>query len=151
LHCRKDAVEMHMKILMPVDGSPHTKRMLSYIAAHDELLGVDHEYTVFTAVPPMPSRVARHLDAKLIDDFHADQAAEVLQPVRAFVDQKGWKVRTLHAVGHPADAIADLATSEKFDLIVMGTHGHSALGNMVLGSVSTGVLARCKTPVLLVP
>jgi nucleotide-binding universal stress UspA family protein len=34
--------------------------------------------------------------------------------------------------------------------VVMGTHGHTALGNAVLGSVAQGVLARCKVPVLLV-
>jgi nucleotide-binding universal stress UspA family protein len=33
----------------------------------------------------------------------------------------------------------------------MGTHGHSSLASVVLGSVATGVLARSKTPVLLVP
>jgi len=33
-----------MKILLPIDGSDYTKRMLSYIAAHDELLGSGHEY-----------------------------------------------------------------------------------------------------------
>lgn len=33
---------------------------------------------------------------------------------------------------------------------VMGACGHSALGNMVLGSVATGVLARCTTPVLII-
>jgi nucleotide-binding universal stress UspA family protein len=32
----------------------------------------------------------------------------------------------------------------------MGSHGHSALGNIVLGSVATGVLARCTVPVLLI-
>jgi nucleotide-binding universal stress UspA family protein len=35
-------------------------------------------------------------------------------------------------------------------LIVMGSHGHSSLGNVVLGSVANRVLARCKTPVLLI-
>ena len=39
-----------MKILLPVDGSDYTKRTLSYIAAHDELLGEGHEYTVLTVV-----------------------------------------------------------------------------------------------------
>ena len=33
----------------------------------------------------------------------------------------------------------------------MGTHGHSALANAVLGSVAQGVLARCQLPMLLVP
>jgi nucleotide-binding universal stress UspA family protein len=32
----------------------------------------------------------------------------------------------------------------------MGSHGHTALGNLALGSVATGVLARCKVPVLLI-
>jgi hypothetical protein len=41
-----------MKILLPVDGSDHTKRMLAYIAAHDELLGAAHEYTLVTVVVP---------------------------------------------------------------------------------------------------
>jgi nucleotide-binding universal stress UspA family protein len=32
----------------------------------------------------------------------------------------------------------------------MGSHGQSALGNVVLGSVASGVLARCDVPVLLI-
>ena len=35
-----------MKILVPVDGSPFTKRMLAYLAAHDEWLGDAHQYTL---------------------------------------------------------------------------------------------------------
>jgi nucleotide-binding universal stress UspA family protein len=74
----------------------------------------------------------------------------VLQPVSRFAEQKGWKVRVVHHQGHAADAIAAFAEAEKPDLIVMGTHGHTALGNVILGSVASGVLARCKTPVLLI-
>jgi nucleotide-binding universal stress UspA family protein len=55
-----------------------------------------------------------------------------------------------HAVGQAAQAIAHKAESEGFDLVVMGTHGHSSLAQVVMGSVATGVLARCKVPVLLV-
>jgi nucleotide-binding universal stress UspA family protein len=139
-----------MKILLPVDGSEYTKRMLSYIAAHDELLGPDRHYTVMTAVAPIPAHAARFLDRQTLDDHYREQAEQVLAPVRAFIDQKGWTVRLLHVVGHPAEAIASFAGTEKPDLIVMGTHGHSSLGSVVLGSVATGVLARCKVPVLLI-
>jgi nucleotide-binding universal stress UspA family protein len=139
-----------MKILLPVDGSDYTKRMLSYIAAHDELLGAGHEYLFFTAVAPVPAHAARFLDRTTLDSYHSSQADEVLRPVKMFADQQGWKVRTAHVAGHPAEAIVNLADAEKPDLIVMGTHGHSALGNMVLGSVASGVLARCRVPVLLV-
>ena len=47
-------------------------------------------------------------------------------------------------------AIAKLAESGKFDLVVLGSHGHGALGNLVMGSVATQVLANCKVPALLV-
>jgi nucleotide-binding universal stress UspA family protein len=51
---------------------------------------------------------------------------------------------------YSTEQIAAAATTADFDLIVLGSHGHSALANLALGSVATGVLARCKTPVLLI-
>ena len=139
-----------MKVLLPVDGSDYTKRMLSFIAAHGELMGGGHEYTVFTAIPPVPTYAARFLDHVTLDGYYRDQAEEVLRPVREFADQLGWKLREVHVSGYAADAIATFADAEKPDLIMMGTHGHSALGNVILGSVASGVLARCKVPVLLI-
>ncbi len=53
-------------------------------------------------------------------------------------------------MGSAGTLIGKLADTGKFDLLVMGSHGHSALGNLVMGSVTTQVLAHCKTPVLLV-
>jgi nucleotide-binding universal stress UspA family protein len=53
-------------------------------------------------------------------------------------------------VGHAAEAIAEVAAAGKFDLIVMGSHGHSSVTNLVLGSVVTRVLAQAKVPVLIV-
>ena len=38
----------------------------------------------------------------------------------------------------------------RFDLVVMGSRGHSEVVNMVLGSIATKVLANCSVPVLLV-
>ena len=140
-----------MKILLPVDGSKHTKRMLSYIAAHDELLGGGHEYLLFTVVPRLSSRAAEFFDRRTLDAYYQDEADKVLRAPRAFADKQGWTVRSAHASGHAAEAIAAFAKARKPGLIVMGTHGHSALANAVLGSVAQGVLARCQLPVLLVP
>lgn len=139
-----------MKILLPVDGSEHTTRMLSYVATHDDLLGPQHEYAVLTVVPPIPSHAARFIDRDTLDDYYKEQAEHVLQPVRTFAEQQRWNVRLVHACGHAADAIAEYATREKTDLIVMGSHGHTALRNVLLGSVAAGVLARSRVPVLLI-
>lgn len=139
-----------MKILLPVDGSEFTKRMLGTLAARNELLGPGHEYIAFTAITPIPVHASRFLDRQTLDSYYAERADEVLRPVQRFADQNGWTLRTAHAMGEPAAAIAALAEKEKPDLIVMGTHGHTALGNVLLGSVASGVIARCKAPVLLI-
>jgi nucleotide-binding universal stress UspA family protein len=139
-----------MKILLPVDGSAYTKRMLGYVAAHEELFGPDHEYIFVNAVAPVPPHVTHFLDRKTIEGYYRDEADKVLAPVLAFAAQHRWNARPLHATGPAAEVVADTAKSEGAALIVMGSHGHSALGNMVLGSVATGVLARSTVPVLLV-
>lgn len=139
-----------MKILLPVDGSDYTKRMLAYIAAHDELLGAGPEFTFFTAVMQIPPHAARFLDRGVLDGYYDEQAEQVFKPLRAFAEQQHWKFRMVHGHGHPAEEIARTADAGHFDLVVMGSHGHSALSSAILGSVASGVLARCKTPVLLV-
>ncbi|UUX97402.1 universal stress protein [Aquabacterium sp. J223] len=139
-----------MKILLPVDGSPYTQRMLAQIGQNAELLGKQHEYTALTVVTPIPPHATRYLGSASLNDYYAEQAEAVLAPLREQATQNGWRLQTAHAVGSAADQIADYAASHPTDLLVMGTHGHGALGNMVLGSVTTGVIARVKVPVLLV-
>ena len=140
-----------MKILLAIDGSLVTKRMLSYVAAHDELFGPAHDYTVVNVVAPVPGYAARFLDSKILDDYYRDEAEQVFKPIRNFAEMQHWKLRLIHAHGHAAEVIASTAETEHSDLVVMGTHGHSSLANVVLGSVATGVLARSKKPVLLIP
>jgi nucleotide-binding universal stress UspA family protein len=139
-----------MKILLAIDGSDHTKRMLSHIAVRDELLGPTHDYTLFTVVSPVPPHAASYLERDVLNDYYRDEAQRVLEPARAFAEKKGWRAELAHVVGHAADEIAQRADKGEYDVIVMGTHGRSALRNVVLGSVVTGVLARSDTPVLLI-
>lgn len=139
-----------MKILLALDGSDYTKRMLAYIAAHDELLGPGNTFTLLTAVPAVPAYAARFIDDESLRAFYRDQAKLVLDTAEAFARQQSWHITSAHVVGHAAAAIAEFADAGKYDLLVMGTRGHSAMTNMVLGSVSNGVLARTRVPVLLV-
>lgn len=139
-----------MKVLLAVDGSAYTKRMLAYLAAHEELLGARCEFTALTVVPKVPAYASRHVPAANIASHYHDEAEQVLKPVREFAAQKGWKTTTRFEPGLPAEEIASAATNGQFDLIVIGSHGHSALAGLVMGSVATGVLAQCKVPVLLI-
>ena len=53
--------------------------------------------------------------------------------------------------GSPAPTIISTAEERNVDLIVMGSHAHSALNNLFIGSVADKVVNRTTTPVLLVP
>ncbi len=139
-----------MKILIAADGSDYTKRMLAYIAAHDEWLGARHSYTVIHGVLAVPHRAAAFVGQTAVREFYESDAEQVFRPIRAFFAQQGIVAEFVHTVGHVADSIAELAEKGKFDLIVMGTRGHGELANLVLGSVATKVLAKCSVPVLLI-
>lgn len=139
-----------MKILVPVDGSPFTKRMLAYLAAHDEWLGDRQQYTLLHVAPPVPPRAASVIDKATLKGYYAEESEKVFKPIRAFFNKQKIRAEFVAKVGPAADTIAALAAKGKFDLLMMGSHGHGLLGNLVLGSVTTKVMAKCEVPVLIV-
>ena len=139
-----------MKILLAADGSSYTKRMLAYVAAHDEWLGTRHRYVVVTAVPGLPPRAASFLDREVVQGFYRDEAEKVFKHIRAFFKQRGIDAEFVSKVGPPSEVIAKLVNGGSFDLLLMGSHGHGSVVNVVMGSVATKVLASSKVPVLLV-
>ncbi len=139
-----------MKILLPVDGSKYTKRMLGYVAARDEWFGGRHRYTVLTVAPYMPAREAAVTSHEAIQRQYRHEQESVLEPVRAFFARRGLDAEFVGETGDAAERIAELARRDKPDLIVMGSHGRGHLASLVMGSVATKVLATTKVPVLLV-
>lgn len=139
-----------MKILVPVDGSSFTKRMLAYLAVHDEWLGAQHQYTVLHVPVPVPPRAARALDRTLVQGYYDEQAQKVFKPIRSFFDKRGLQASFVSKVGSAGEVISEMAARGRFDLVILGSHGHGSLVNLVLGSVATKVIANCKIPVLLI-
>lgn len=139
-----------MKILLAIDGSPYTKKMLAYLTTHEELMAGTHEYTALTVQTPLPPRARAALGKAVVDQYYAEQGEKVLGPVDKYLKRHGIHFTTLVKVGPAGETIAKVAEAGGFDLIMMGTQGHGALGKLVMGSVSTQVLASCQVPVLLV-
>lgn len=137
-----------MKILVAVDGSSYTKRMLAYLAAHDEWLGPQHQYTVIHAVAALPPRATAALDKAAVKAYYQDEADKVFKPLRTFFAKQKLRADFVSKVGSPADVIAAEANKGGYEMLIMGSHGHSSLGNLVMGSVVTKVLAHCSTPLL---
>jgi nucleotide-binding universal stress UspA family protein len=90
------------------------------------------------------------LDGELLKSYYDDEAEKVFKPLRTFLAKQGVPAKFVHKVGHAAEVIGKTAEAGGFDLLMLGSHGHGALANLVMGSVATKVLAGCKVPTLLV-
>ncbi len=139
-----------MKILLAVDGSAYTKKMLAYLATHAELFSPDNEYTVLTVQLAVPPRARAAVGKEVVDNYHKDEAEKIMAPVDKFLVRHGITAKSVWKVGHVGETIGKFADDGKFDLLVMGSHGHGTFVNLVLGSVATKVLANSNIPVLLV-
>ncbi len=139
-----------MKILMAVDGSAFTKKMLAYVTTHEELFGPANDYTLFTAQPHLPVRARAALGKEIVDQYYREEVERILAPVSKFLTRHNILAKSQWKIGQAGEAIAKLAEAGGFDLVLMGSHGHGALASLIMGSVTTQVLAQCKVPVLLV-
>lgn len=139
-----------MKILIAVDGSAYTKKMLAYLVTHEASFVQGSEFTLLTVQPHLPARATTVLDKTFVDSYYLEEAERVLAPVTKFLLRHGVDPKSSWKVGAAGPTISKFAHQGKFDLLVMGSHGHGALVNLVLGSVATQVLANCSVPVLIV-
>jgi nucleotide-binding universal stress UspA family protein len=139
-----------MKILLPVDGSEYSNRMIAYVAAQTGLFRDEHHYILFTVVPTIPLRSIDKQKYADLDEYCLGQANTVLGPLRSFSNQARGKVTEFYVYGDQSEEVVKYANYEKVDLIVMGSHGYSAVKNFILGSVTNGVIEGCSIPVLLI-
>ena len=139
-----------MNILLAVDGRPYTKKMLANLATHEELLGGTHTYIVLIVQAPLPARARAALGKEVVDTYHAEEAEKILAPVCKFLGRHGVDAKRSVKVGPVGETLAKVADTGKFDLLVMGSHGHGAIATLVMGSVTTQVLAHSKVPLLIV-
>jgi nucleotide-binding universal stress UspA family protein len=77
---------------------------------------------------------------EMLERYYADECELMLGPARTVLDAAGVKYTVKTRIGPIAESIAAEARDLGCDYLYMGTHGRSALGNMVLGSVATRVL-----------
>ncbi len=78
------------------------------------------------------------------------EAREALEQWAAKARQRGLKARTVVRRGTPHQEIVALATDERADLVVIGTHGRGGLNRALLGSVADRVVRLATCPVLTV-
>jgi nucleotide-binding universal stress UspA family protein len=139
-----------MKILIPVDGSKFSKAAVDFVASRATLIGTDPSIELLNVQTAVPPRAASVVGKQTIDAYHQDESARALKPAVNALRKAGLPALSGYVVGHPAQQIARSAEKDDVDLIVMGSHGHGALMQLIVGSVTNALLAHTRKPVLLV-
>lgn len=138
-----------MKILIAADGSSFTMKAVNHLIKHRDQFG-GAVVVLLNVHLPIPGRVASQLGREVVQGYYLAECEQSLNPARCALKQADIAFTDSWVVGAPGDEIAEYASKGKFDMVVMGSHGHGVFANLVLGSVATKVLAGCKVPVLVI-
>ena len=143
---------MTKNILVPIDFSNVTDAVLDW--ARQLARAVDAKLWVIHVAPTMPNFVGYEVDPVAMRQavaYELRDAHRKLQDFQRSVEDSGIEATSMLLPGRPVDKILEEADRLGADLIVLGSHGHGALYNLLAGSVCTGVLERASCPVLIVP
>jgi nucleotide-binding universal stress UspA family protein len=155
---------MISKILVPTDGSKTAHKAAKYAVGLAKLSGatvivlnvIDRTPFISPAVPGFVSPSLpgvthpEHL-IEPIEDYLKEAAKADMDEIARLCEQNGVPSKTVIRMGHPVETIIREGEKSKVDLIVIGSHGRSALKAALLGSVSFGVIHKdTKIPVLVV-
>jgi len=100
---------------------------------------------------PLTPNLAGPVTPILLQEETNEEAQKQLDHFKKHFDGVRFAVTTQQCKGPAVDMILHACKADSVDLIVMGSHGHSALYNLLLGSVTAGVLKSATCPVLVVP
>jgi len=137
-------------ILLPVDGSSYSNNATQYALYLAKLSGAQVTavccYEWLGHMEEISEKVVNGLKENC-----ANHASGVLAETAKTMRDGGIELQTEVAQGAPGKILSNLAKSKKYDLIVMGSHGHSDIAGLFLGSVTHKVLNTIYCPVLVVP
>lgn len=143
VHCAlEEAVAHHARVTLLHVLPPHTGTDVYYISGaprapthFDPILG-GH----LSTLPVSPPVVVRQ--------DHHEEALTHLHDLMPTTFPGTWEAAVV--AGSPAEAIVHMAQERAVDLIVMGTHGHTGLQHILLGSIAEKVVRLAPCPVLTV-
>ncbi len=151
---------IHVKILVCTDGSTNSQkcvevaaRMVDDCTINEVTLIYVHESSQFFPdywhgkypFTPEEEKQINKLDKRVMEQRKGIFA----EALKAF-GGKNVVAETIFKVGHPAEIIAETATSGGYDIVVIGRRGSGGVKKLFMGSVSSSVLQLVKTNILIV-
>ena len=147
----KDAMKT---ILVPVDFSPATTQVCDAAESLARLIGARLVFFHVIQTPPFLYNDYYSFDTGTMADVVAagENAAEAkLKSLCRRYAKKNPAVEMRQRQGAPTQTILKEAKSLKASYVVIGSHGHGAVFDLLVGSTTHGVLRKARCPVLVVP
>ena len=129
---------MGERILVPFDGSEHSRRALDRAFSVDE----SAEVVVLHVLEPAPDRAP--------DDEPERRTDRIVEGARAVAETHGREIETVELRGNPGTKIVEYAAANDIDEIVMGSRGRAQPDGTAPGSVANAVIERAPVTVTIV-
>jgi len=139
-------------ILVPIDFSDVTPTIIGTVTAF--VRSKEAKVYLLHIAPPEPEFIGYEPGPQTVRDAVAKEFHEEhrkLQLIEHQLQEGGAETTALLVQGATVPKILEEAERLNADLIIMGSHGHSALYDLIVGSVTEGVLRKASCPVLVIP
>jgi nucleotide-binding universal stress UspA family protein len=148
---------MISKILVATDGSETALKASRYavdlakqLGASITILSVIDNRSFLNLYSIPPEATVMNITGPM-EDFLRETAKKDVAKVKKLCEKNGVSCREVISTGHPAEEIIKEAERSRSNLIVLGSHGKSALAAVFLGSVTYGVIHNdTRVPVLII-
>lgn len=139
-------------ILVPVDFSDVTAEVVRYASEMAKSFG--SRIILLHISEPEPDFVGYEAGPQAVRttvarDYRTEH--QQLDELKHSITGTGLDVLALHIQGSLAEKIVQEARDHHAGLIVVGTHGHGAFYNLLVGSVTASLLKHAPCPVMVVP
>jgi nucleotide-binding universal stress UspA family protein len=152
---------LFQKILVPLDGSEHSLKALEEASQIAKIssgkITLINVYSVQPIMMPEPSvsgytgtPVFTGAEVSRIIEAAQKSGSKILQDGEKRISATGVQVEKLLVEGHTVQEIVRVANEGNFDLIVIGATGVSHIREMLLGSVTDGVVHHAHCAVLVI-
>jgi nucleotide-binding universal stress UspA family protein len=139
------------RLLVPIDFSKHSKNALKYAIsfARQFKASIDLIYVVEPTIYPADFSFGQ-IGFPNVEDELRTHGAEELEKLMTKEIGKKVTSRKVVRTGKPFFEINQYASEEDIDLIIIATHGHSGVEQILFGSTAEKVVRKAPCPVLVV-
>lgn len=147
------------KICIALDVTPAAEQVAKVGYEYAEALGAEvvlihvlHKFDVYNSYnyDPFMGYDGQLIQADMDDGFDLETEAQIfLESTARFIGEPDLKIKILS--GNAADEILHFTTLWQADLLVIGTHSHSILEDIVLGNIAVKIVKHSKIPLMVIP